>query len=93
MCLPSHLASLLLVGANLILVLSDRRVAAEWADAERMTRNELERLHAELAAARVEQQKLKTLNAVLQKQNAELAAWQPAQMFSAGEMMLLGINR
>ena len=92
MCLPSHLASLLLVGANLIL-LSHRRVAAEWADAERMTRNELERLHAELAAARVEQQKLKTLNAVLQKQNAELAAWQPAQMFSAGEMMLLGINR
>jgi hypothetical protein len=83
---------LLLVGANLIL-LSHRRVAAEWADAERMTRNELERLHAELAAARVEQQKLKTLNAVLQKQNAELAAWQPRQMFSAGEMMLLGINR
>ena len=84
---------MLLVGANLIL-LSGRRVAAEWADAERMTRNELERLHAELAAARVEQQKLKTLNAVLQKQNAELAAWhEPRQMFSAGEMMLLGINR
>ena len=69
------------------------QVAAEWADAERMTRNELERLHAELAAARVEQQKLKILNAVLQKQNAELAAWQPRQMFSAGEMMLFGINR
>ena len=67
-------------------------MAAEWADAEIMTRNELERLHTELAAARAEQQKLKTINAVLQKENAELAAWQPAQMFDAGELMLLGLN-